>query len=143
MGLLDFIKGIVAGGAPAETLAENEAGTPALFERCLASLASSDTQQFITICGDSDVVLQVAKGGEVLQLNIASYPSSEEPNEKLQSLGIALPAGSTLEMWNENTFAQYSVPSSATRELASAIDTIFQKLYGSAEGYAVSIAMEN
>ena len=143
MGLLDIIKGIFAEGAPAEELAEAEAGTPALFERCLRALASSDTQQFISICSNQDAIVQVAKGGETWHLNIGSYPSSDHPDEKLESLGIALPAGTTLAEWNENVFAQYSVPASATEDLAAAIDNIFQRLHDGADGYVVSVTMEN
>ena len=143
MGLLDLIKGIVGGGAPAEDLAENEAGTPALFERSLTALANSETQQFINIGGADDVIVQVAKGGAVLHLNIASYPSSDSPEGKLADLGIVLPGGSTLDQWEADVFAQYSVPSSPTQELAAVIDAIFQKLHGCADGYTVSVTLES
>jgi hypothetical protein len=143
MGLLDLIKNLMAGAAPAESLAENEPGSPALFEHALGALLHSDKQEFITISGNDDAIVQVAKGGDVLQLNIASYPSSDNPDEKLNALGIVLPAGSTLGEWEPNVYAQYAVPSSTATELSTVIDAVFCKLYGTANGYTVSVALEN
>jgi len=143
MGLFDFIKNLAAGGNPAESLAENEKGTPALFEKCIIALLNSETQEFITISGDGDTTVQVAKGGDVLQLNIASYPSSDNPDEKFNALGIVLPTGSTLGEWEPSVYVQYAVPSSTASELATAIDAVFCKLYGNANGYTVSVALEN
>jgi hypothetical protein len=143
MGLLDFIKNLASGGTPAEGLAQNEPGSPALFEKCLDALIASDTQVFITIESENDEIIQVAKGGGVLRLNIASYPLAEHPNEKLNALGVALQEGSTLESWEANDYAQYVVPSPSTHDVATTIDALYRKLHGREDGYTVSISLEN
>jgi len=142
MGLLDIIKNLV-GGTPTENLAENENGNPILFEKCLTALLESEKQKFITISGDRDTVVQVAKNGDLLQLNIATYPVSDNPDNKLAVLGIMLPEGSTLGDWEADVYAMYNIPTSATSELATTIDSIFKKLYNNTDAYTISVTLEN
>ena len=146
MGLFDLVKNMIAGApsAPAETLADSVPGSPELYSQCLSSLLASDVQQFITVYEhDSDLCIQVAKGEDILSLNIASYPFAEEPQTKLADLGIVLPAGSAMQTWDAECFCQYAVPASATKELSAAIDAIFRKMHGKTDGYTVSVHMEN
>ena len=138
MGLLDFIKRLVAGERGAEFLAENETATPALFEKCIAALVS-EPQEFISIsCDEYGGLVQISNDGDMIGLNIADYPSTDFPDE----LGIVLPEGSTLVDWEAESFARYSVPASESEALASAIDSIFRKLYNSSGSYKVSVTIE-
>jgi hypothetical protein len=146
MGLFDLVKNMIAGlsPVPGETIADSVPGSPELYAECLSRLLASEVQQFITVSEhESDVCVQVAKGDDSLSLNIASYPFSDEPNAKLAERGVILPAGSTMQTWEADCFCQYSVPVSAKAELGDTIDAVFRKMHGKAEGYIVSVHMEN
>jgi len=146
MGLFSLIKNMVAGSlpVPGETIADNVPGSPELYSKCLSALLASDVQDFITVSEhEGDVCVQVAKGGDLLMLNIASYPFAEDPETKLAELDIALPPGSTMQSWEAECFCQYGVPASAIEELSTAIDAVFRKLHGKSDGYTVSVHMEN
>ena len=143
MGVFDFLKNFIPEGVEPETLADNEPGTIELFERCLDSLLASETQEFITISGSGDTVVQVMKSGDMLQLHIAYYPTDEHPNEKLAELGILLPTGSEFSDWESHVYAMYNVPVSAAGDLAVVIDAIFCKLYGESTGYLVGVGLES
>ena len=146
MGLFDLIKNMIAGtqSAPAETIADSVPGSPELYSKCLSALLASEAHQFITISvTNSDACIQVAKGGDVLSLNIASYPFSEHPETKLPELDISLPEGSTIQMWDADCCCQYGVPISALEELGETIDTLFRRMNEQPDGYTVSVHMEN
>jgi hypothetical protein len=146
MGLFSLIKNMVAGSlpVPGETIADHVPGSPELYSKCLSVLLASDLQQFITVSEhEGDACIQVAKGDDLLSLNIASYPFTENPEAKLAELDIVLPPGSTMQTWEAESFCQYGVPVSAIEELSTAIDAIFRKMHGKTDGYTVSVHMEN
>lgn len=122
-------------------LAKNENGTPELYEKVLQKLIELN-EGFITIATEKDDIIQVAAGGDTLYLNITTYPGSEHPDEKLKNLGISLPEGTTFSEWEENAFAEYCVPASKVNELASAIESLYNKMFNEPEGYTVSIFHE-
>jgi hypothetical protein len=144
MGLLDKLKTLVAGmqSAPSETLADKLPGTAALYTSSISALLQSEPHSYITIEGDGDACVQVAKGGDLLSLNITGYAFEDQPESKLAELGIALPAGSSLEGWEADSYCQFGVPVAELSALASTIDSVFRNLHKAQDGYTVSICME-
>jgi hypothetical protein len=144
MGLMDKLKSLVAGmeSAPAETLVDQAPGTAELYASSIESLLQSEPHIYITIEGDGDACVQVAKVGDQLSLNITGYAYEEQPESKLAELGIALPAGSSLESWEADSYCQFSVPVAELSALASTIETLFRNLYKEHDGYTVSISMD-
>jgi hypothetical protein len=144
MGIIDLIKNLIAGvpSAPAETLADNATGSPELYAECISKLLTSEGHTFITIDRSEDEsCIQVEKEDDILSLVISPYPYAEYPDAKLAELGITLPQGSTMEIWEAKCYCEYGVPVSALNELADTIDSVFKKMYGNADGYAVSVTM--
>jgi hypothetical protein len=144
MGIMDIIKNLIAGvpSAPAETLADNATGSPELYAECISKLLTSEGHSFITIDRSEDEsIVQVEKEDDILSLVISPYPYAEHPDAKLAELGITLPQGSTMEIWDAKRYCEYLVPVSALNELADTIDSVFKKMYGNADGYAVSVTM--
>ena len=146
MGIMEIILKLITGVSfvPAETLADNATGSPELYAKCISKLLTSERYYYITIDWSEDESgIQVRKEDDILSLNIEPYPYAEHPDAKLAELGITLPQGSTMETWDAKCFCQYGVPVSALNELADTIDSVFKKMYGNADGYAVSVTMEN
>jgi hypothetical protein len=144
MGLLDKLRSLVAGmeSAPSETLADKSPGTAALYASSISALLESEPHNYITIEGDGDACVQVAKGGDQLSLNITGYAYKEQPESKLAELGIALPPGSSLECWEADSYCQFGVPVAELSALASTIETLFRNLCKEHDGYTVSISMD-
>ena len=144
MGLFDKLKAVIAGAqsAPAETLADQAPGSVELYASSIASLLQSESHSFITIQDSGEACVQVAKGGDELSLNIASYPFADGPQTKLGELGIALPEGSMLQDWDAECYCQFGVPVGEADALAATIDTVFRGLYEKTDGYTVSVYME-
>jgi hypothetical protein len=145
MGIMEIIIKLITGVSvvPQETLADNATGSPELYAKCISKLLTSERHHSITIGRSEDESCLVSKDDNILSLYIEPYPYAEHPDAKLAELGITLPQGSTMQTWDAECFCQYGVPVSALNELADTIDSVFKKMYGNADGYAVSVTMEN
>jgi hypothetical protein len=143
MGLFDKIKAAISGGEEdtGETLCEITAGTPTLYADGIYKLQQSDCT-FITIQGDDDACVQVAKGDGTLSLNITPYAFTEDPMSTLPACGVTLPEGSDLEDWDADCYCQIGVPEQDIEFVANTVDAIFRHLLKKQDGYTVSIYME-
>jgi hypothetical protein len=112
------------------------------YEKAQNPKELSDSYQLFDMSEDESHI-QVEKEDDILSLVISPYPYAEYPDAKLAELGITLPQGSTMEIWDAKCYCEYGVPVSALNELADTIDSVFKKLYGNADGYAVSVTMES
>lgn len=140
MGLKDLLKRL-ASADTSQTLADDEVASAQLFERSLRALLDSTDNWYISIETEDGANIEVAKDGDGLMLQLATYHFDEEPDLKLKALGIEV-EGMRLQSWEPSVFARFSLPVSAVPSLATAIDEAFRRIHGTPSQYRVWITLD-
>jgi hypothetical protein len=97
--------------------------------------ANFDSQNSV---GD-DVWIQVFAG----TVN-TMYPFSDEPLQRVRSIGVKVPAGVELIEWEANGFATFGVEGVAARDQAAFVDLLFVRLLACVEGvYEIVTTIED
>lgn len=93
-----------------------------------------------------EAIIQLARidalGKRDLSLNIAYYPSTEQPGKALAVAGVPIPTGWRLEQFEAKSFAIYRVPESDVGQLPQVINDIFIKFFKCPVSHQLVYAIE-
>lgn len=109
----------------------------------LEALQKRKGDAFLTIQEvEGDAMVQIANGDKKLSLNIAYFPSKEDPATALKEAEIAVPATWVQTDFEAETYVQYDIPAEEAKDLPLFIDNLFKKFFKRPADYKIQCYIE-
>lgn len=97
------------------------------FAEAISAAESGDRKFFVTLESRRDENVWIQLRWDSIN---ASYPHSTDPSQMLESVGINLPPGVELEVWEPNRFATFEHGAFPTEPLVAFVEAYFNQVLG-------------
>jgi hypothetical protein len=97
------------------------------FAEAISAAESGDRKFFVTLTSRRDDRVWIQLRWDNIN---ASFPHSTDPIQLLESVGVHLPSGVTLESWKSNRYATFEHGAFPTEPLVEFVEAYFNKVLG-------------
>jgi len=97
------------------------------FAEAISAAESGDPKFLVTLQSRRDDSVWVQLRWDDIN---ASYPHSKDPTQLLESVGISLPEGVTIEAWEANRFVTFEHAAYPTEPLVEFVEAYFIQVLG-------------